>query len=122
MKKFDEWNILKKSINNYVKVKFVRESDIWWCSIGVNIKSEQDGKNDLFERQVVVIKKFNNDIVWIVPLSSKFKDNIYCITVKNCTALVSQIRLVSTARFSRYVGKISREELESIKNRIKDIL
>ncbi len=30
-----------------------------WCSIGINVGDEEDGKNELYERPVLVIKKFN---------------------------------------------------------------
>ncbi|MFA5871014.1 MAG: hypothetical protein WC842_03995 [Candidatus Paceibacterota bacterium] len=55
-KDFDSWNIQKKKINTREKVIFCNIREIWWCSLGVNIGSEEDGKNELFERPVLILK------------------------------------------------------------------
>ena len=34
-------------------------------------------KNELFERPILVLKKFNNKIAWVLPMSAKPKDGIY---------------------------------------------
>ena len=51
-KNFDKWNELKKKLHISEKAKdfYFREREIWWCSLGVNIGFEQDGKNDLFDK------------------------------------------------------------------------
>jgi hypothetical protein len=39
-KQFDDWNTLKKELQNKQnKIRF-KEAEIWWVSIGQNIKSE----------------------------------------------------------------------------------
>gem|GEM_PF-6410142 len=43
-KQFDDWNILKKEIQGKESDIYFKESDIWWVSIGQNIKSESYGK------------------------------------------------------------------------------
>ncbi len=37
---------------------YFNEREIWWAHLGVNVGYEQDGKNDNFERPVLIIKKF----------------------------------------------------------------
>ena len=76
-KDFDRWNEQKKSINSSEDGKFFHEREVWWCSLGVNIGYEQDGKNELFERPVLVIKKFNRHVLWVLPLTSSNKRNEY---------------------------------------------
>jgi len=47
-KNFDSWNEPKKLLHTSVKSnRLFHEGDIWWCSVGLNIGSEQDGKNNL---------------------------------------------------------------------------
>jgi hypothetical protein len=41
------------------------------CTLGKNLGREQNGGSQDFSRPVLVIKKFNNEIFWIVPLSTK---------------------------------------------------
>ena len=48
-KDFNEWNELKKKINSRNPI-YVSERDIWFCSVGLNVGSEQSGKHKLFER------------------------------------------------------------------------
>lgn len=121
-KDFDSWNTLKKSLHSQLFSGGVHEGEIWWCSIGVNIGSEQDGKNDLFERPALVLKKFNNEILWTVPLSSKIKTNPYSLVLKDESVLLSQLRLVSTRRLSRMIKRIAPDELERIRDRLIELL
>lgn len=41
MKQYDEWNELKKSLNDEENKVFFRERDVFWTSIGLNIGYEQ---------------------------------------------------------------------------------
>ena len=51
-KDFDRWNIEKKRADaEQPRLYTVRE--IWWCRIGVNIGTEQDGRGKLFLRPVM---------------------------------------------------------------------
>jgi hypothetical protein len=70
-KDFDTWNNLKKEIHTKDIRRFCDPREIWWCSIGINIGSEEDGKNKLFERPVLIIRVFNRHMVRIVPLTRK---------------------------------------------------
>ena len=70
-KDFDTWNKEKKYLQTVDSDRFLfEERDIWWCSIGVNLGSEEDGKNKFFERPVLIAKKFNSRMAWVVPITS----------------------------------------------------
>lgn len=99
-KDFDSWNEKKKDCNNSEnKPPLFKERDIWWLSIGVNIGFEEDGKHEKFIRPVLVIKKFNRELFFGIPLSTKLKDNkyYYPITVKGKTVsvLLSQAKVLA---------------------------
>jgi len=117
-KDFDSWNQEKKKINKYEEVVLFHEREIWWCSIGLNVGDEQDGKNELFERPVLVIRKFNKGLAWVLPLSSQDKTGPYYFRLthedKNFTVILSQIRLISTKRFQRKVRRIPDDVFEEI--------
>jgi len=124
-KNFDGWNEKKKLINSGDGPEFVKEREIWWCSVGINVGDEEDGKNEQFERPVLVIKKFNRQIVLVMPLTTKLKDNKYYFQFTHdgveFAAMLSQIRLMSTKRFSRRVRKINQSLFAEIKKKFIEI-
>ena len=77
MKNYLGWHKKKDELEARSIVPNFREGDIWWCSLGLNLGYEEDGKNENFERPVVVIKKFNKDIFIGLPLSSVVKIGPY---------------------------------------------
>lgn len=127
-KDFDKWNELKKKLQISEKAKdfYFREREIWWCSLGVNLGFEQDGKNDLFERPVLIIRTFNKEVLWIVPLSSRRKKNKYYYEFdyknKPQSAILSQVRLISSKRLLRKIWTFPREDFKKIKELITEFL
>jgi 8-oxo-dGTP diphosphatase len=125
-KDFEKWNILKKEIDKkeISQNTFFNEREIWWGSLGVNIGFEQDGKNDQFERPLLIVKKFNRSIVWAVPLTSVAKDNKFHYRLKSSGSFIilSQIRLVSTKRLFRLIETINENEFKKIITQIKNFL
>jgi mRNA interferase MazF len=74
MKKFDEWNDIKKELDIKKKNVIPKEREVYWASIGENIGFEQNGKGDVFSRPVLIIKRFSKNIFYGVPLSTQIKD------------------------------------------------
>jgi hypothetical protein len=33
IKEFDNWNVLKKQLNNFSIKPFFHEREVWWCSL-----------------------------------------------------------------------------------------
>lgn len=124
-KDFDKWNKKKKLIDQkeISDQTFFNEREIWWGSLGVNIGYEQDGKNDDFERPLLIVKKFNRSIVWVLPLTTIAKDNKFHYKLKSSGSFVilSQIRLVSTKRFLRLIETINENEFKEIISNIKGL-
>jgi mRNA interferase MazF len=58
MKPFSEWSIEKERINSSKKRPLVKCGEIFWCSVGLNVGVEYDGKGKKFLRPVLVLKKF----------------------------------------------------------------
>jgi mRNA-degrading endonuclease toxin of MazEF toxin-antitoxin module len=122
-KDFNEWNELKKKINARNPI-YVSERDIWFCSVGLNVGSEQSGKHELFERPVLVIKKVTSNTFIGVPLTSNKKKGSWYVEIEstNSSAIISQIKLFDTRRLARKIGVISIEEFEIIKNKLKNYI
>ncbi len=127
-KDFDNWNIEKKNVDK----KFINRNlyfhtkEIWWCSTGVNIGSEVDGKNNNFERPFLIIKKFNNAMLWVMPLTTKTKDNKnhYKLTDVNKTSFVvlSQLKTISSKRLLRKVSTVSNIDFNNIVLIFRDMI
>ncbi|HLG90915.1 MAG TPA: type II toxin-antitoxin system PemK/MazF family toxin [Candidatus Saccharimonadales bacterium] len=124
-KDYNKWNDKKKLIQAGEFQRFVHEREIWWCSLGINIDDEEDGKNEQFERPVLIIKKFNRHIVLAVPLTTKPKNNKYYFNFEHdgiqFSAIMSQLRLLSTKRFSRRIRRINKNLFTEIREKIVEV-
>jgi mRNA interferase MazF len=125
-KDFDAWNEQKKKINARDSDAFFHEREVWWCSLGVNIGFEQDGTNELFERPVLIVKKFNRDVLWILPLTRSDKENRYYVPItvgdENSTVILSQLRLISSKRLQRYMHKLPQGQFKHIVRLLEQFL
>ncbi len=122
-----DWNTLKYTlIHNEFKLPRFNERDIWWCSVGKNVGYEIDGKNDLVERPVLVIKKYSNDMFFGLPLSTKQKTyNSRFPTLVNGQAadiILDQGKTFSARRLNRRERVIGYKEYEAVKAALASIL
>ena len=127
MKQFEEWNTRKQSLQNNEKpyIKF-HARDVWGCSYGINIGSEQDGVGDNFERLCVVVKKLSGSTFVALPLSTKEKlpDFQVKVVVKDKIGyvLLDQVRVLDVKRMLRKVSYIDNAEFEIIRLRLRELL
>jgi len=126
-KDFQKWHDKKSQINNIEKRPFFHEREIWFCHLGANVGFEQDGMGDDFQRPIVIIRKFNNEICWVVPLSKTDKRGRYYFAFKfndtiTSVAILSQIKLLDARRLSRKIGEVDKNEFAQIINKIKALL
>ncbi len=123
-KDFDKWNNLKKKVESRLQRTLFNEREVWWCSLGLNIGSEQDGVNEYYERPVLIFKKFNLDLAWILPLTKTIKDNVYYFRLieNDSSVVLSQIKLISSRRLLRKIRSISKEEFTQIRKAILNII
>lgn len=107
-KEFDKWNQEKKRTHaEQPRLYTVRE--IWWCRLGVNIGSEQDGSEESFLRPALIIRGFGPDACLIVPLTTSPRVHTLRVSVgtvdgREARANLSQIRVVDTRRLVEKIG------------------
>ena len=125
MKDFDLWNGLKKQLDAK-EVKFncdVRE--IWWCAVGENVGEETSGKNDNFERPVLILKKFSKNNFLVLPITSAVRDGSYFYTLelggKERSLMLHQARFVSKKRFLRRIEILSENKFNLIQKKYKEL-
>ncbi len=126
-KDFDNWNELKKRLHDKGVNCFYHEREIWWCSLGINIGFEEDGKGAQAERPVLVIKGFNKHLCLAVPLSTSTKKNPYYVPAGNvdgspASAIISQVQPIDTKRLVNRIGYLDPESFDKTKQAIKDML
>ena len=125
-KKFDEWNDHKKSIDSSKPLADCHEREIWWCSIGVNVGSEQHSMTKDFSRPVLVVKKFTRDIFWGIPLTTKTRKVAFRIRfnlggIEN-DLLILQMRNYDRKRLIRKIGVMPKEDFRKLIGAIKNLL
>ena len=81
-KNFDGWNDYKKKLDTHTRVAHFDNGEIWWCSVGINVGSEQDSYSADFARPIVILKKFTDRIFLGVPLTTKIKVNMEGIVIE----------------------------------------
>ena len=125
-KNFDGWNERKKSIDKSDSLADFHEREIWWCSIGINVGSEQHSQTSDFSRPILVIKKFTRDVFWGIPLTTKTKDINFRVRfeldgIEN-DLLVLQMRVYDRKRLIRKIGTMPKNDFAKLTNVIKNLL
>lgn len=122
IKNFDQWNNFKKELNDKEKSHKVRPGEIRWCSFGVNVGSEIDGKGNSFTRPVIIISIAGPDLALVVPCSTKLHNRAgymqFHAKNKQISACIHQMKIISTKRIYDRIEKISDPILLSIKSKI----
>ncbi len=126
-KDHDSWNKRKKILDTRILPDsfFFLEREIWWTSIGVNIGDEIDGKNENFERPVLIIEKFDENNFLGIPMTSTpnegslfhsmlYRDEHYYISLK-------QIRYLNIKRLLRLIRRMDEAEFILIRDKIINI-
>lgn len=110
-KDFDNWNLVKKEIDIRQSRLFFAEKDIWWCNIGINVGSEQDGKGGKFLRPVLIYKKINKRLFIGIPLTKILKEGTqhmsFYFDYNLHSLIISQIRTCDSKRLVDKMGSIS---------------
>jgi hypothetical protein len=75
----------------------------------------------------MIVKKFNNHMFWIVPLSTKQKDldfyfNYIDINNQKVSAILAQMKLLSVKRLKRKLYDIPNKLFDEVRQKIKSFL
>ena len=119
LKLFDDWNIIKKGLEQNYRVEFFKERQIWWCSIGQNLGSESYGKGRTFTRPVLIFKKLSSHIFLGLPLTTKIKQGSWYVVIrhqsKDVTVLYHQARIFDKKRLVDSLGEVDDADFAKIK-------
>ena len=127
MKNFNDWNEIKKIVDNKQHSFNFKEREIYWANIGENVGSEQNGKGKEFSRPVLIVKKLNKGLFFGVPLSTSLKEGSYFyqfsfIEDKISTALLVQAKVFDIKRIDKKIGMIKKDDFYKLKESLKILL
>lgn len=124
------WSKLKCRIEKdpQEEVPYFKKREIWWVHLGQNIGSEQHGKNEQFNRPVLILKKFNSKTVLILPLTTTEKEGQYYYPTsheanqKQAKIILSQLRTISTKRLIKKQRTLPKSEFEEVRGKLKSMI
>ena len=136
-KDFDGWNKHKKTIDASAAPRvFMHPRELWFAHLGTNIGFEQDGHGDQSLRPVLVLRKFNNEVLWVLPLTRHDKpDNPYYARfeytafpeeqrarLQSSVVILSQLRLIDAKRLRYKIGTVTVDDFADIKERVRRLV
>lgn len=123
VKDFLSWTKVKERINSEERNIVIRPGEIRWAALGVNVGSEMDGKGINYARPVLIIHCFSSSLCLAVPLTSKSKTVPGYETFEwgnhKDSICIMQMRMISSKRILRRIGKVSDKKVKEIKDKIK---
>jgi mRNA interferase MazF len=124
-KDFDGWNRKKKETHGEEpRLYTVRE--IWWCRLGVNIGTEQDGRGEWYVRPCVIMRGFGPDACLVAPLTTSARQHplrmpVGMVDGRMARANLSQLRIVDTRRLERKIGFLEKEAFANIRKAVREL-
>ncbi len=126
MKDYKNWHQIKKILDSSERKIIFHTREIWWCALGENIGFEQDGKNRNFERPVLVFRKFNKYVLWVLPLTKTCKKGDYYCSLEykslEYSVILTQIRLICSKRLLRRIRTLPNDDFKKIRASFKKLL
>ena len=118
IKDFDAWTKKKKIVEQRSVHLSYKEREIWWCFLGCNIGSEEDGKHEDFMRPVIIFRIFSNKLIWAIPLTTQIwpkESRIHYTFILNQVtraAKIHQMRPISPKRLDKRIDTISYDDFQ----------
>lgn len=118
---FENWNKLKQDIHKNEKESFyVKQREIWYVNLWINIWSEENWKKEDFRRPVLVLKKLWS-LYLCVAMTSKWKDDnqFYHKYKENSYIILSQAESIDRKRFLDKVETMTKSDFDEITKKLK---
>ena len=126
MKNFDNWNTKKQILDIKDVELYYHPREVWWCYVGVNIGTEQNGSEKKFLRPVVIIRGFGPDSCLIIPLTTSTREHSLRVDVgvvdgKQARANLSQIKVVDTNRLLEKICFVEKGKYKVLRKAIRSL-
>lgn len=103
----------------------IKQYDIYWCDLNPTRGSEISKIRPCL---VVSPNEMNRNIktIMIAPITSTIKDYPTRVMIelegKKGTIALDQLRTLDKTRFTKYIDKLSKEQIKEVKAKIKEML
>jgi mRNA interferase MazF len=126
-KDFDGWNETNKRTDSRRGAPYYHEREVWWCTLGVNVGSEENGSGEEYRRPALILKGLSIETCLIVPLTTSAKDHPLRVAVgliggKQARAILSQMRVIDTKRLVRKIEYLDVDTFEQIRKAARGML
>lgn len=126
-KDFPEWIKYKTNLQDNFVNKWCKSRQIWWCSLGVNVGTEEDGKSNKFSRPVLVLSVFGLKSALVLPLTTSKSENVFHFKIgkidgENSSVILSQIKMIDTKRLIERIAILDKEMFLKVKAAVKNII
>jgi mRNA-degrading endonuclease toxin of MazEF toxin-antitoxin module len=100
---------------------------VWWCTLGVNVGSEENGSGEEYRRPALILKGLSVETCLVVPLTTSAKAHPLRVAVgliggKEARAILSQMRVIDTKRLVRKIEYLDVGTFEQIRKAAKGML
>lgn len=120
-KDFQKWHGLKTKLDSTSTQVLFKEREIWWCSVGVNVGEESDGKSKLFSRPILVLRRLTKYSFVGLPTTTADKQGTWYVQSKQAgrvsSVMLNQIRIFSSKRLSSKMGELDDADWKKVKER-----
>jgi mRNA-degrading endonuclease toxin of MazEF toxin-antitoxin module len=126
-KDFDGWIEKKKALDGFRQwPSHVFQRQIWWCALGVNIGSEIDGKNEDYERPVLIVRHLTRETILVAPLTGTLSDKPHSPRIRtdkvDSTVKFNQLRTVSKRRLLRLIDIVDIDQFIRLQALLADFI
>ncbi|MEA2017816.1 MAG: type II toxin-antitoxin system PemK/MazF family toxin [Campylobacterota bacterium] len=132
MEHYDKWNEVKKYTQQNKRKLGIKQRDIFWAKIGLNIGNEEYGKGKDFVRPVIIIRQLTGDLFIGIPTTTtKKEDNDYFHTINyidktnqniESSAMILQQKVFSKKRLLSKIGTVNGENFKTIIDKLKKLI
>jgi mRNA interferase MazF len=103
----------------------LRQGEIWWCNLGMNVGEESYGKGSRFTRPVLVFKKLSSNSFLGLPATTKRKDGSWYVQIGLDSTprwiMLNQARILDRKRLIEYIGILKIEDFLETKTKFHDL-
>ena len=125
IKALRSWTTKKIQLELHGRQTNFHEGELYWIGLGKNIGVEMYGKGGDFSRPVLVYKKLSKYNFLAIPLTTKEHNGSWYVHFfhkgRKQTAVLSQIRVLSSKRIYRRIGQIDDEDFRKIKRAFREL-
>ena len=121
IKAFQDWCKLKIALWGKSSKIVFKQSDIWWCSLGMNLGEEIFGKGVKFTRPVLVFRKFTSNSFLGLPLTAQEKQGSWYVGItihgEKSYVMLNQARILDKKRLTNRIATLDDSDFKKVRDR-----